>query len=154
MDNEEFLSRLTELAELQVIKVAGPAQRKPDEHLIVWRNGQEYEIDDKANPTLYYRIKKIKNNVRKCEDCGRRVKERIVTKKLLSFPVVHWRQSCNTCKMYQHPETGDYCLVGLATQSVWLSWLKLNHPALMNQPQCEISSEQPELAPVEKKPAK
>ena len=153
MDNEEFLRRLNELAELKVIKVAGPAQRKPDEHLIVWRNGQEYEIDDKANPTLYYRIKKIKDELRKCEDCGKKVKNRTISKKLYAFPVKHWRKLCNNCNMVQHPDTGKYCLLGAATQNVYIQYLKRTHPELQ-----EISElkdlNQPELAPVEKKPAK
>ena len=150
MDNEEFLRRLNELAELQVIKVASPAKRKPEDEVIVWRNGQAIEIDDTDNPTLYYKIKKLKSDVRKCDDCSKKVKNRTVTKKLYAYPVKHWRKLCNNCNMFEHPDSGKYCLVGASTQNVYIQYLKRTHPELqeINELQDEI---QAELTPMEKK---
>lgn len=155
MDPKEFKRRLEELAEIQLTKVAGKAQRKPDETVTVWRNGQEIEIPEKDNHTLHYKIKKIKNETQKCVDCNRRVKNRTITKKLYSYPVNHWRRLCNNCNLIEHPETGKFCLLGAATQNVYIQYLRRTHPQLIEQNQTELTNEnQPELAPVERKPAK
>ena len=147
MDPKEYKRRLEELAEIQLIKVAGKAQRKPDETVTVWRNGEQIEIPEKENHTLYYQVKKIRNEISKCQDCGKRVKRRTTSKKLYHYPVNHWRMMCNNCNLFQHPETGKFCLLGVATQYVYIQWLKKTHPDL-------IDENQPESEPVEKKPAK
>ena len=147
MDPKEYKRRLEELAEIQLVKVAGKAQRKPDEIVTIWRNGEEIEIPEKDNHTLYYKVKKIRNEISKCEDCGKRAKKRTITRKLYTYPINHWRNFCNNCGMFQHPETEKYCLVGGATQNVYIQWLKRNHPDLIEQ-------NQPETIPAEKKPAK
>lgn len=153
MDPKEYKQRLEELAEIVPIKVPHHKGRKPDEPVVVHRNGEEIVIPEDSNHTLTYKIKKIKNDVRKCEDCNKRVKNRTISRKLYQYPIRHWRNLCNNCSMFQHPETGRYMLVGVSAQNAWNSWLKKNHPDLQTVPQPEPEL-QPDLALVEKKPAK
>lgn len=124
MDHKEFIEKLQELAELEVVKEPSPAKRKLEDVIAVWRNGSEHIIEDKENPTLAYKIKKIKYESVKCSDCNKKIKNRVVTTKRLTYPIIHWRNHCNNCNKAQDPRTGEYHLVGGAVQTVWNGWLK------------------------------
>lgn len=156
MDPKEYRRRLEELADIVPIKVKNHKGRNPDEPIVVHRDGEEILIPEDNNHTLAYQVKRLKNDVRKCDDCNKKVKNRTTTKKKYSYPLAHWRLMCNNCNMFQHPETGKFCLVGVATQNVYTQWLKRQHPELVKTDLIaeQIDEKQPELAPVEKKPAK
>jgi hypothetical protein len=112
MDNELFVKKLKELAQLKQVKTpGGPAIRMPDDPEPVWRNGKEFIVSKDNNPTLTYEIVRMYPIVKDCEDCGKEsVSDRSVQRKLSSFPQNHWRVSCSHCKMNQHPETGEFSI--------------------------------------------
>jgi hypothetical protein len=148
MDSKEFKQRLEEFAELEIIKARALPQRSPEETVTVWRNGEQVAIEDDNNPTLMYRVKKLKQDKTACVDCGKLVVNRVVVKKLLTFPIRHWRNHCNHCNSTQDPRTGEYKLKGAASNNAWTQFLKANLPA------DQIDLNQPDLAPAEKKPTK
>lgn len=145
MDPKEFKRRLEELAEIMPNKVPNHKGRKPDEPIIVHRDGEEIVIPEDENHTLTYRIKKLRNESQKCPDCNKKVKNRIIYTKLYTYPIGHWRRLCNGCNLTEHPESKKFCLLGSGTQHVWNTWLRNNHPNLVKEP---------DLIPAEKKPAK
>lgn len=148
MDPKEFKQKLEQFAELEVIKARVLPQRSPEETVSVWRNGEEVVIEDDNNHTLMYRVKALKQEPRACEDCGKIVLNRVVVKKLLSFPIKHWRNHCNNCNSTQDPRTGQYKLKGAASNNAWTQFLKANLQI------DQIDLNQPDLTMVEKKPTK
>lgn len=124
MDPKKFKQQLEEFAELEVIKVRNHTGRTQDEPIVVRRDNKDLAIDADNNQTLTYKVKKIKNQINKCPDCNKSVKNRTVTIKLLTFPMKHWRYSCNNCNLTQDPQTGKYTLKGIKAQNVWHSYLR------------------------------
>ena len=111
MDNELFLKRLSELAEVTQIKPPRSASvRETNEPSTIWRSGREMEIDRKDNPTLNIASKRLKVEAKPCEDCGKMVKDRCVNRSLYTFPKRHWRKSCTGCDCVWNPETGAFDL--------------------------------------------
>jgi len=109
MDPKLFRQRLEELAELKVIKEPRNANRREAEDVdTVWRNGEEFLIDPKDNPTLNLGIAKIRPITKPCDDCGEIVTNRRVEIKVYDNPYPHWRKNCVTCKMTEHPLTGRF----------------------------------------------
>jgi hypothetical protein len=147
MDPKEFKQRLEELAELEVIKAKALPQRAPEETVTVWRNGEEVAIDDDNNPTLTYKVKKLKQEKQPCVDCGKSVANRTVVRKLLNYPATHWRNHCNNCNSTQDPRTGEYRLKGAASYNVWNQFIK-------DQMNSDKEQKQPDLIPIMKLPTK
>jgi hypothetical protein len=145
MDPKEFKQRLDELAELEVVKVTGHQVRPPDEPIVIRRDNQDLVIDDKNNPTLIKRVKKLKNELKKCSDCDNMVKNRIVSIKQYLFPIKHWRRHCNICNGFEDPRTGKFNLRGIATQNVYNAVLR---------PQMSDEQKESVFKQVKKKPAK
>jgi len=112
MDNEQFVKRLKELAQVKQVKTpANPAIRMPDEPEPIFRNGEEFVITKDHNPTLTYEIVKLNPIIKDCEDCGKQsVADRTVNRKLYDWPQRHWRLSCSDCRMHQNPETGLFSI--------------------------------------------
>ncbi len=112
MENELFIKRLQELAEVKRLKPPRhPNLREADSPEPVFRNGYEFVVTKDDNPTLSYEIVKLKPIVKDCEDCGKcSVENRSVQKKLYSFPYAHWRESCGHCKLTKDPETGEFSI--------------------------------------------
>ena len=145
MDPKLFQQRLEELAELETVKVSGHQMRPPDEPVVVRRDNQDVVIDEKDNPTLIKRVKRLKNELKKCPDCDNQVKDRIVTIKQYVFPIKHWRRHCNICNGFEDPRTGKFNLRGAATQNIYNSVLR---------PQMTEEQKQSIFQQVKKKPAK
>jgi ssDNA-binding Zn-finger/Zn-ribbon topoisomerase 1 len=125
MDNELFLKRLSELAELTQVKVPRTGNlREASDDNVVWRQGQPVLIDKKNNPSLSWQVKKLKTQAKTCEDCGQMVKDRRVTKSHYTFPKSHWRQQCWGCNKVKDPETGEYTVAPPLAQSRFISWFR------------------------------
>ena len=123
MEQDKFITRLQELAEITTTKAPqGPKIRKTTEHELVFRQGQQIPIDPKANQTWGVKIKKIIPIIKSCEDCGLRVEDRMVTKKLYTFPHTHWRTNCENCRKTQNPETGVFDVDTDRSQSVFIGY--------------------------------
>lgn len=91
MDHKIFLQRLKELARVEFY--VEPSTR------------------DKSrvkNPTWPVRVREIISTPQVCEDCGLVCVERRVEIKKCFHPIVHWRRTCNTCKLSMDPETKKF----------------------------------------------
>jgi len=148
MDPKEFKQRLEQFAELEIIKARALPQRSPEETVTIWRNGEQVAIDDDNNPTLTYKVKSLKQESQPCDDCGKIVLNRVVVKKLLTYPIKHWRNHCNNCNSTQDPRTGEYRLKGAASNNAWTRFLKDTFDL------DQIDETQSDLTMVEKKPTK
>lgn len=123
MEQDKFIQRLQELAEITAIKIPiGPKYRQSKDGEVVYRQGQEIRLDPKANPTMGVKIKKLKPQVKKCEDCSLSLSNRVVTKKLYTFPRDHWRTNCEGCGRTRNPETGLFDIDTERSQSVFISF--------------------------------
>ncbi len=121
MDNETFLKRLGELAELEPIKVPRSAGlRLAEEAQDIIRQGKTFTIEVDENPTLNVRIKKLKTKPKQCEDCGKLVEDRRVHTSLYQNPQQHWRSRCHPCNMTLNPTTGQYDLNNKAVQTFFI----------------------------------
>lgn len=110
MDQNEFIKRLSELGQVKELTPKTDRNiRMPDEPVDLYRHGQEFEIDRKSNPSLGYEFKLIKEK-RPCEDCGKKVEDRVINIQKYSTPVPHWRRRCTACGFTQNPDTGEYDL--------------------------------------------
>jgi hypothetical protein len=111
MDQKLFLERLSELAELKAIKPAiSAATRAPAEPEEIVRHGRSVFLTKKDNPSWAYEIKKLKTESKPCDHCGRKVKNQVITRRLVNYPEPHWREKCQSCLMTKNPETGDFDL--------------------------------------------
>jgi ribosomal protein L37E len=125
MDPKLFQQRLEELAELTVIKEArNSGERMPDEPPEVMRNGQVIEIDRKDNNTWPWAVKKLKTQPKVCDDCGKTVKDRVVSRKLCTYPENHWRSNCSACGLHLNPETRKYDMTATQVNYAWVRFLK------------------------------
>jgi len=78
MDPEQFNLLVTELTELR---------RRTN------NNNNQHE------PNLNLAVPKIKPQTQICDDCGKRVKGRVITiKRVEDDGLPHWRKRCNICK--------------------------------------------------------
>lgn len=123
MDQEEFIKRLAQFAELKEIKPPKTAgRREASEEEIIERNGKILVLDKDTNPTLTYEVKKLKNSARACDYCDQKVKDQVISKRWLNFPKGHWRESCNSCKMTKNPETGCFDIKDIAAPAFFASY--------------------------------
>lgn len=137
MDNEQFLKRLTELAEWEypkigpngcesVVKKRGRKSQEEQE----WEANEEEMIGEEVvvsdNDTLPPRITKLKPHVELCPDCGETVLDRTVAIKKCYTNKPHWRQQCVTCKKHRDPRTGEFCLTGVEAQLAWQAYNRGN----------------------------
>ena len=112
MDTQEFHRRLSELAEIKKIKLANrPIRSRNDEEPIEIKTPNlSVTLTATDNPTLGVEIKKVKNQIHKCDGCGDMVQGRIVERKLYEFPVMHWRDNCKKCNKSYNPQTDQFDL--------------------------------------------
>lgn len=145
MDPKLFQQRLEELAELEIVQVKGSQVRAPEEPIVIRRDNKDVTIDEKNNPTLNQRVKKIKNNLKKCPDCDRSVESRVISIRQYTFPIKHWRRLCNVCNAFEDPRTGKFNLKGVATQNIY---------NIVLRPQMSDEQKESVFNQVKKKPAK
>lgn len=125
MDQKEFIDRLTQVAEITVVKppvTSGQTQNK-DDLLVIERQGELLEINPKNNPTWGVIIKKFKPIVKPCEDCGLIVKDRRIQMTMYSYPKPHWRSNCVQCRKTQDPETKKFTVPTQSAQPFFTSYL-------------------------------
>lgn len=112
MKHEEFIRRLSELAEIKNIKLAKkPIRSKFDEEPIeIQTPERSLTLTGTDNPTLGVEIIRVKGQYHECDGCGKFVQNRVVERKLYEFPKLHWRDNCKTCHKSYNPETDCFDL--------------------------------------------
>lgn len=125
MQQEEFLRRLRELAEIRSVKVPRTAgRREAEEPEEIWRQGQKIEISRRDNPTLAIEVVKLKSPAQACEDCGRVSANRCVNTIQYTYPLKHWRRHCATCNLVQNPTTGQFDIEMSKSQIFFVNYYK------------------------------
>ena len=123
MEQDKFIKHLEQLAVVVAAKIPRTgARRENPEPKVIFRQGQEVCLDTKTNPTLGVKIKKIIPIIKSCEDCGLKVENRMVTKRLYTFPHNHWRTNCENCRKTRNPETGEFDVDTDRSQSVFIGY--------------------------------
>lgn len=125
MKNELFIKRLRELAEVKPRKAPRSAGvRESSEPEPIFRAGQEFVITKDNNPTFTWEIVKLNPIVKDCEDCGQEgVTDRVVQKKIATYPVHHWRETCNNCRMCRNPATGKFDIPTTQINAFFIGYL-------------------------------
>ncbi len=131
MDNEEFLKRLSELAEWErpqygvngaksVLKGQNRKKVPPiiEEYLDDLEEEQEPQVTG-PNQSIGPVITKLKPQQRNCDDCGCVVTNRKVERKLHFTNKPHWREHCVTCNLYKDPRTGKFSLTSKESQMIY-----------------------------------
>ena len=119
MKPEDYLRRLTELAEWEVPKIdeVDKVRRTPlhlkkqskyqteEEYLEALDNTNPEFVQNGRNLTMMPRIKRIKYELKPCSlNCGQQVINQRIEKSFHDWPEPHWRTKCTNCQHYQHPE--------------------------------------------------
>ena len=111
MKQDEFERRLAEFAEVKALRPpTTPNRRETDEPEDIFRQGVEFQIDRKNNPTWALEVKKLKPQVRKCEYCGDEVIKQTFNKRIVQYPRPFWKESCSSCRRVKNPITGKFDL--------------------------------------------
>ena len=69
---------------------------------------RDVKVNKSTNPTVPAILRKIIHTKRRCEDCPRTVKNRVVEAHMVFYPVRHWLQQCDKCKMFLCRRTNKY----------------------------------------------
>lgn len=126
MDHETFRKTLEQFAKLKGTKPPrSPHHRTTEEDLEIMREGVHLPMTKDYNPTLATEVVKFLPSVKDCEDCGRKaVENRQINCRVVTYPKLHWRQSCTGCGKIQDPYTGEYNLNGMKAQVVYIAYFK------------------------------
>lgn len=109
MKNDEFRAKIEEFAHTEDYKVAdvNVRSKKQEEQGEIFPPGE--------NPTLGFRVKKLKNQNRLCEmGCNEIVDSQVIEYRLGYSPKRHWKVRCNNCQYYLHPN-GEQLIKGGAS---------------------------------------
>ena len=69
---------------------------------------RDVKVNKGINHTIPQVLRKIIHCKKKCEDCNRTVKNRVVEAHVVFYPVRHWLQQCNKCHAFLCRRTGKY----------------------------------------------
>lgn len=147
MDNEDFLKRLSEVADWHRPKL-GPSGcnsiakgRSVPEHpgeiteqelaemsdeeaqeyydkLMAWRESQ-------PNDSVPPEIKRLKFEPRPCDDCSQMLEQhRRTERKLYISGQRHWRERCLNCNKFRHPDTGKFTVNGLGSHQFFCDYYR------------------------------
>lgn len=142
MDNDEYLKRLNEVAKFalpkpqpltrgqkstirkKIEKIKQQDLWEEDTELVEAIAILEAELDDrKPNWTQPIEFLEFRNNLRDCEDCGKKSIERKISSRLCTTPRPHWRTICSNCKQWRNPETGKFDINGRSVQPFFNQYL-------------------------------
>lgn len=124
MKQEQFIQQLEQLAEIKPVKVPVHGNRREArEACDIFRNGETVYIDNKNNKTLGYEIKRLKTVKTACEDCGKQVQDRRIWNRIMYTPSRHWRKTCSSCNLTQHPETKQFTVSNNRVLEVFREYL-------------------------------
>jgi len=127
MDKQTLINLIQQVAEIKELKpVTSPTMRLDDSHQNDVKVGDEWiHINKDANPTLGFKVVKIKPVHRACElGCGDIVANQVIEKRLCFTPVTHWRTRCIACGCFVSPDGESFIKGGHEIQSAYMRYFK------------------------------
>ena len=128
MDKNKFKELLEQVAEVEtVVPRFTKSQVDLDEEdlAVVKTNGQWVKLDLDHNPTLGFKMIKLKDQLRPCAlSCGDVVMNQVVEKRHYKHPEPHWRTYCKACNKYLSPDAKEFIAGGFAVNYAFEKYLK------------------------------
>ena len=127
MDKQKLIDLVSQVAEIKILKPAtSPTMRLDDTHQNDVKVGDEWiHINKEENPTLCFKIVKLKPVQRLCElGCGDVVANQQVEKRLCITPVNHWRTQCITCGCFVSPDGQGFIKGAHSIQAAYMLHFK------------------------------
>jgi len=142
---KSFIEQVAEIKELTPKK--DPNIRQSEELEDQVRVGDEWiPLTNKSNPTLGFKVVKLKEQHRLCElGCGDIVSNQVIERRLAHTPQKHWRTRCNNCGCYVSPDGKGFIEGAHQVQAAYLKHfgvIKTHKPGSgVQQPAQSIHSE-------------
>lgn len=126
MDKKKFKEFLTSVAEVAEVKpTKNPSIRQSDDFddLVRFENNM-INISFEDNPTLGFKLVKLKENIKPCElGCGDIVTDQKIEKRLSITPRPHWKTKCMNCGCYVSPDKKGFIHGSVAAQAAFNAFL-------------------------------
>lgn len=131
---KEFISQVAEIKEAKPVRVANVRQDPvseddqvpEDDSNLVWYHDQWVDLNLENNPTLGFKLVKLKPIERLCElnhvGCTDIVADQKIEKKFYRNPINHWRTRCVNCNRFIAPEGNGFVQGGVYTQSIFVKY--------------------------------
>jgi hypothetical protein len=131
---KEFVEQVAEIKEAKPVRVPHIRQDSvpedgevpEDDRNLVWYKDQWIDLNLENNPTLGFKLIKLKPVERLCElnhvGCNDIVADQRIEKRLYRHPINHWRTRCANCDRYVDPEGTGFVKGGANTQNVYIRY--------------------------------
>lgn len=124
---KEFLESVGEVKAIKPTKTQSVRQSDEDEIEEVKYDGRMISIGFEDNPTLGFKLVKLKENIRACElGCGQIVADQKIEKRFATSPLPHWKTRCGNCGFYLSPDGKELLKGGHLAQSAYVAWFNKN----------------------------
>jgi hypothetical protein len=108
---KEFYAWLSTVAEIeQPVPKKDPniKQYDTDEYFEIEIDDEVVILNNRSNPTLQPKIKRLKPKTKMCElGCGELIADQVIEKRFCFSPERHWRTRCQNCGKYVNPSGGE-----------------------------------------------
>lgn len=127
MDKQKLIELIKQVAVIKELKpVTIPSMRLDDSHQNDVRVGDDWvHINKEENPTLGFKVIKLKDVHRSCElGCGDIVANQVIEKRLATHPQRHWRTRCRSCDCFVSPDGEGFIEGGSNIQAAYMRWFR------------------------------
>jgi hypothetical protein len=125
MDKHELKQKIAQVAEIKELKPVTAAHIRLDEtHVNDVKVGDSWTtITKDVNPTLGFKLLKLKEQFRACElGCGEVIANQVIEKRLVFTPEKHWRTRCATCGKFVSPDGTGFVSGGANIQGAYAKY--------------------------------
>jgi len=125
MNKHELKQRIAAVAEIKELKPVTAAHIRLDEtHTNDVKVGNHWTtITKDINPTLGFKLLKLKDQFRSCElACGEVIANQVIEKRLVFTPEKHWRTRCATCGKFVSPDGRGFVQGGANIQNAYIKY--------------------------------
>ncbi|CAB4154445.1 hypothetical protein UFOVP647_2 [uncultured Caudovirales phage] len=125
MNQNEFKQRIKEIAEIKELKPATSPNIRLDEtdENDVRIGNQWTTINKEVNPTLGFKLLKLKDQYRACDlGCGEVIANQVIERRLTFSPQKHWRTRCATCSRFVSPDGTGFINGGANIQNAYIKF--------------------------------
>lgn len=127
MNKLELKELVQQVAEIQDLSPKKDPNIRLDDHAeeLVRHDNTWIELNSKTNPTLGFKLVKLKEKHRLCElDCGDLVANQVVERRLAFTPEKHWRTRCQNCAKFVSPDGVGFIEGGHAVAAAYTRYFK------------------------------